>query len=191
MTQTKKLILIAIASTILIGSLIAGGFYWAYQSYLDTPLLVGEKGKSFEVKPGMSLRKIARELKKAGIMKKPHYFIWHAKFSKGARNIHVGEYFIKKDTTPRKLFTMLTTGEVVNYSITIIEGWTFKQMMAAIEKHPAIKHTLTGLSQAQIMSQLGLAGVHLWSRRPGARHRRSQRQGAAGYRGPVSAHDPG
>ena len=160
MTNIQKIILKASAITLLVISLIMGWFIYDYKSFLAEPLKIEAEGTSLQVQPGMSLRKIARILKKRGILTRPHYFIWHAKFNRGANKIHVGEYSLKQGTTPAQLMFMLTTGKVKNYSITIVEGWTFKQMMEEINKHPALKHTLKGLKPEQVMARLGLPGVH-------------------------------
>jgi UPF0755 protein len=38
---------------------------------------------------------------------------------------------------------------VVQYNLTLVEGWTFRQVRAAVAKHEKIKHTLDGLSDAR------------------------------------------
>ena len=40
-------------------------------------------------------------------------------------------------------------------SITFIEGWTFHQVKAALNENSHIKHTITTLTDQQIMTQLG------------------------------------
>jgi hypothetical protein len=48
---------------------------------------------------------------------------------------------------------------VVQYNLTLVEGWTFRQVRAAVAKHEKIKHTLDGLSDAEVMDKLGHTGV--------------------------------
>ena len=62
--------------------------------------------------------------------------------------------------TALQLLDNMVRGKVVQYSLTLVEGWTFKQMMAAINAHPSITHTLTGLTNSQLMTQLGWADQH-------------------------------
>jgi len=47
----------------------------------------------------------------------------------------------------------------VQYNLTLVEGWTFRQVRAAVAKHEKIKHTLDGLSDAEVMDKLGHTGV--------------------------------
>jgi UPF0755 protein len=47
---------------------------------------------------------------------------------------------------------------VVLQSVTVVEGWTFAQMRAALDAHPAVAHQLRGLSAQQLMEALGHPG---------------------------------
>src|SRR5699024_3103424 len=46
----------------------------------------------------------------------------------------------------------------VLHDLTVIDGWTFDQLVSLLEHDPLIKHTLTGLSDAEIMAKIGHAG---------------------------------
>jgi UPF0755 protein len=46
------------------------------------------------------------------------------------------------------------------YVVTIPEGWTFRQALAAIQSHPAVKVELAGLAAAAVMQRLGLGERH-------------------------------
>ncbi len=157
---TKNILKAGAITLVILIPLVSGLFYYDYKSFLSQPLKVGVNGESLHVKPGMSLYKISRILKKRGIITKPRYFIWHAKFSKGAHKIHVGEYILKPGITSYQLMTMLTSGDVKNYSVSIIPGRTFKQMMLVIHKNRALTHKLKGLTPTEIMTRIGLPGVH-------------------------------
>jgi len=54
----------------------------------------------------------------------------------------------------------LADGAVIAYTITLVEGWTFRQVMDAVRGHPALDQTLAGLSDEQIMQRLGHPGEH-------------------------------
>jgi UPF0755 protein len=51
-------------------------------------------------------------------------------------------------------------GEVVQYSLTLVEGWSFRQVRTALERQSKLELTLTGLSDAQLMARLGYPGVN-------------------------------
>jgi UPF0755 protein len=48
---------------------------------------------------------------------------------------------------------------VVQYNLTLVEGWTFRQVRSAVARHEKIKHTLDGLSDSEVMDKLGHTGV--------------------------------
>ncbi|WP_323166849.1 endolytic transglycosylase MltG, partial [Pseudomonas bubulae] len=50
-------------------------------------------------------------------------------------------------------------GEVVQYSLTLVEGWNFRQVRAALAKHEKIVQTLAGLTDSEVMDKLGHPGV--------------------------------
>ena len=160
MNTITKLILKATGITFLIIGLILAWLIYDYKSTLSKPLNVDANGTSIQVKPGMSLRNIPGVLKKQGIDSSTFYFKLYAKFNKGANKIHVGEYSLKQGVTPLQLIDMLTSGKVTSYIITIVPGWTFKQMMAAIRKNKELTHKLTGLKPKEIMAKIGFPGVH-------------------------------
>ncbi len=55
---------------------------------------------------------------------------------------------------------MLVEGRVVQYSLTFIEGSTFREMMQTIEQHPKLIHTLRGLDDGMIMERIGQPNTH-------------------------------
>jgi UPF0755 protein len=61
--------------------------------------------------------------------------------------------------TVEQLFDAWRRADVVQYNLTLVEGWTFRQVRAAVAKHEKIKHTLDGLSDAEVMDKLGHTGV--------------------------------
>jgi len=54
----------------------------------------------------------------------------------------------------------LVSGAVIQHQLTIVEGWTFRQLMVAIKEHEAIRQTLEGLSDEEIMARLGKPDLH-------------------------------
>ena len=130
------------------------------QRFLSSPMAVAEEGTVIEVKPGATLTHIVADLAQENIITKPRYLRWYARWQPGADKIHVGEYKIEPGSTPRSFIAMLIAGKVMQYSITIVEGWTFKQMMQVINENPNLSHELLGLSDEEIMTKLGYKGQH-------------------------------
>ncbi len=82
------------------------------------------------------------------------------RFSGQARMIKAGSYEITPGTTPRKLLNMLVRGEETVKSFTLVEGWNFRQVRAALQKAEHITPDSVGLSPETIMEKLGRPGLH-------------------------------
>lgn len=145
---------------ILFGSLAIGWIYMDIQQFADTPLRIESKNLSYIVAPGANLKAVARDLHGRGIIDRPVYFIWLARLRGAGGNIKAGEYQLTAAMTPTQLLDNLVAGKVVQYSLTLVEGWNFRQVMAAVNSHPKLVHTLSGLTDQQIMAKLGWPGQH-------------------------------
>ncbi len=58
------------------------------------------------------------------------------------------------------MLEQLVSGEVILHSLTIVEGWTFAQMLAAVRAHPAVTPTVAGAAPESLMAALGVPGLH-------------------------------
>lgn len=130
------------------------------RGYLFTPMSIPKDGLVFEVKPGTSLSKVAQQLAAQGITNKSRYLVWYARWYKLNDRIHVGEYQIEPGDTPATLLDHLIQGRVIQYTLTIVEGWTFEQLLQAVKEDPILTHTLNGQSEQSIMQILGYSGVY-------------------------------
>lgn len=149
--------LLAIISVILVLSIV-GIFTWFTVRFFFTPISVTNQTVVFSVSPGTAMPQLARDLYRQGILKDPHYFLLLAKLRGDLTHIKVGEYQLDPGTTPAGLLNKLVKGEILLRKITFVEGWTFQQMMAAINAHPTLSHTLQGQSPEVIMATIGHPG---------------------------------
>ncbi|MFO7642694.1 MAG: endolytic transglycosylase MltG [Candidatus Competibacteraceae bacterium] len=160
MWSGRRLLRILVALALVIG-LALYGIYADYQRFLDTPLDVPAEGLVLEVKPGMGVAAIAQELRRQtdGSRSAPYLQI-HARLNGLAPRLKVGEYAIVVGLTPRELIDRIVAGRVIQYPLTVVEGWTFAQLRQALEEHPKIVQTLREASDAEIMMRLGQPGMH-------------------------------
>ena len=162
----KGLLLKLVGIFILIGSFAGAWFYMDIKSVADmplnvqSPLNVGDQRLSYTVAPGANLRDVARGLGRRGLVSRPTYLVWWGRLQNKAHIIKAGEYALTPGMTALQLLDNMARGKVVQYSLTLVEGWTFKQMMVAINAHPSITHTLTELTNSQLMTQLGWPDQH-------------------------------
>lgn len=136
------------------GAGIAGYTVVSYQAFLNRPLSPPAGPTVITVPRGASIDSITSDLASRGLLSEPLYLRIYARLNGAASRIKAGQYRITSSTTPRQLLTDMVAGKVVQYSLTIVEGWTFHQALAAIEADPHLKHTLAGLDDAEIMTRL-------------------------------------
>lgn len=152
-----------IVTLLLLVVILAAAGYWLwhdYQRFRSAPLQISGMGINYQVKPGTSLMEVASDLSGKGILRQPFYLRALALDMGVSNKIKAGEYLILAKTTPEMLLDQLVRGKVLEYSLTLIEGWTFKQALAAVRNHPMIVQTLASLSTDQIMERLGYPGVY-------------------------------
>ena len=149
-----------IALSILVVSLSTGWLWMDYQRFLKTPLNLPQGEYTVEVPPGGNLGRLASKLYNDNIISSRRYLIWYARLTGNADNIKTGEYSLNQKMTPVDLIGVINQGKVIQYAMTIVEGWTFKQLIDALKKHPQIINTMLDKSGSEIMSAIGLATVH-------------------------------
>lgn len=150
-----------IGLAILIGSFLFGWQLMGYQRFNEAVLPVEEGGEVLYVKPGSSLAAIARELEQRQLISDARYLRWMGRWQGVAAGIKAGEYLIMPGTTPEALLAMMVAGDVRQYSLTIVEGWTFQQMRQAVAGSEFLSHTLPAEADGSlIMERLGKAGEH-------------------------------
>mgnify|MGYP001766756586 CR=1 FL=1 len=135
--------------------------YADYRAFLDTPLGVPASGLTLELKPGMGVAGLARELQRQpGLLRSGPYLRVYARLNRLASRLKAGEYVLAPSITPRGLLDQIVAGRVIQYSLTVVEGWTFRQLRRALADHPKLKQTLRDASDADIMARLGRPGEH-------------------------------
>lgn len=145
---------------VLAGGLTAAWLLLGYQTFVDAPLDFGEGGLRYELKPGTTLTGLAHDLQNRGVIDEPRYLVWLARLEGLDNRIKAGEYRFDSGITPRRLLQQLVNGETLQYAITIVEGWNFRQLLDAVHSNEYLLHTLSDYSDAEIMEKLGHPGEH-------------------------------
>lgn len=130
------------------------GLYF-FNEFLKTPLNLPATGQVIEVKEGSNLKQLALKLEEDGLIHHGLLLYAYARINDQASQIKAGEYLLPAGIKPVQLLEKLQKGEVIQYRLTFIEGWTFKDILTALATEPALEHQLAGLDQDQIMARLG------------------------------------
>jgi UPF0755 protein len=152
---TSLLILVFAGALLLFGA----GLWWLHEP-IPLRLAPGSQVVDLEIEPGTPASGVADVIVASGA--KVPAVLLHAwfRFSGQARLIKAGSYELVPGTTPRKLLSMLVRGEEALKSVTLVEGWTFNQVRAALQKAEQLSPDTLNLAPEAIMEKLGKPGVH-------------------------------
>ena len=152
----KLLLLLAIGLALLVlASALAG---WRLHSALNQPLrLEGER--LVEVVPGDTPGGLLNRLEGEGVLDGAFWLRLYWRFNLPGQALHSGEYRLTPQQRARDLLDLWRRGEVVQYSLTLVEGWNFRQVRAALARQEALKQSLADLDDQALMARLDLAGV--------------------------------
>lgn len=151
--------------SVILLSFAAGWLLLDYRTFVNTPLQVDENGSEYLVTPGTSLARLANGLASRGFIEQPRYLRLLGRWMGVSQKLKAGEYHIASGTTPAEFLQMLVDGRVRLYSFTIVEGWTFRQMMEMLQQNETLLHTLRDpqghtLDGESIMQRLGFPQQH-------------------------------
>lgn len=133
----------------------AGLGYYAYR-----PLPLPATPFEFALKQGSSLKSMARDMQQAGLLEQDWAFVWLVRLLGKSAQLKAGNYALDHPVTPLELLNILDKGLVIQGQISIIEGWTFKQLRAALNASPDIMHDALNLSDAEILQRIGATESH-------------------------------
>jgi UPF0755 protein len=132
-----------------------------YQTFQSAPLAGLQAGQVAQVRQGDSFRGVLARLRAQGIDAGTD-LEWQvlARQLDAAGKLKVGEYTLEPGTTPRTLLQNMRAGRIVQYRLTIVEGWNFRQLRAALNAATPLLHETTQLDDAALMAAIGHAGEH-------------------------------
>ena len=131
---------------------------WRLHSALNQSLwLEGER--LIEVQPGDTPGGMLNRLQAEGVLDGALWLRLYWRFNLPGQALHSGEYRLSPQQTVRDLLGLWQRGEVVQYSLTLVEGWNFRQVRAALARQDKLVQSLAGLDDKALMDRLGLPGL--------------------------------
>jgi UPF0755 protein len=143
--------------------LVAGAVLFGYRHYTrfaDAPIAGIEAGDSVTVAPGDSLPTVVRKLRTIGARGSDLEWRGLARQLGAAGKLQVGEYALEPGMSPRTLLQRMRDGKVVSYRFTIVEGWNFRELRAALAKAKPLQQKGRELDDAALMRAIGRGGQH-------------------------------
>ena len=134
----------------------AGGLYlnseWSKPSEVSTESFVIPKGKGFNW--------VANELEDKGIIANATTFKLLQRLKYPSINIKAGEFNLSQSFSQKELIEKLEKGDVINYQVTLIDGWSFKQFKQHLAKQSRLLQTISNLSDQEVLAKLGATQAH-------------------------------
>jgi UPF0755 protein len=149
----RKLLLLLETGVVLAG-LGLGVAYWEQNQALHQPLNVTQE-QLLDVPAGSTPTGLLNRLQADGVIKDAFWLRLYWRFNLANESLHSGEYRMTPGMDAQALLGLWQRGEVVQYSVTLVEGWNFRQVRAALAKQTKLEQTLAGLSDAELMSKIG------------------------------------
>ncbi|MET0949176.1 MULTISPECIES: endolytic transglycosylase MltG [Pseudomonas] len=153
----RKLLLLLETGLVLAG-LCLGASAWKIHSALQQPLNITQE-ELLEVPKGTTPTRTLYRLEADGVIKDAFWLRVYWRFNLARQPLHKGEYRMQPGMTVEGLIDLWKRGEIVQYSLTLVEGWNFHQVRAALAKEEKLEQTLEGLSDSQVMEKLGHDGI--------------------------------
>jgi UPF0755 protein len=126
--------------------------------YLWMPLEFSGQTREFVIEQGATLRGVARKLVAAGVIPDTWRFELLGRALKREGMLKAGNYQLDARWSALELLDGITGRASFRLDrLVLVEGWTFRQVRAALDAHEAIRHETTGLRDAEVMQKLGLS----------------------------------
>lgn len=154
----RRKFLLLLETGLVLAGLLLGASAWKIHSALQQPLNITQE-ELLDVPNGTTPTGTLKRLEADGLIKDAFWLRIYWRFNLAGQPLHSGEYRMVPGMTMEGLIAVWKRGEVVQYSVTLVEGWNFRQVRAALAKDEKLQQTLTDLSDSQVMERLGHSGV--------------------------------
>ncbi len=137
------------------------GFYYLSNAYsvMHAALKLSEP-ETVVFTRGSTIRTLAKQLIDINLLNDKNAFLIWGRLQRQSTKLQAGEYVIAPESTLAELLDNMVAGNVVQHNIAVIEGFTFRQALTAIQQHAIINSELDELSDEEIMKRLGHEGEH-------------------------------
>jgi UPF0755 protein len=133
----------------------AGAAMW----WLNKPLPLAAASAELSIEAGATPKDVAQAWVDAGVQVPPWALYQSFRWSGQAKRIRAGSYEIDAGTSARGLLEKMVRGDETLLQVRIIEGWTVRQMRAALAAAPQLKPSTANVSDDALMKALGAEGV--------------------------------
>ncbi|HEC27547.1 MAG TPA: endolytic transglycosylase MltG [Gammaproteobacteria bacterium] len=116
--------------------------------------------RNITVANGITMRGFAEQLVQEGLLEEKWSFLFWVRYRNLSSSLKAGEYKVPADATMNDLLHLVTSGQVIDYPVTFIEGWNFKQLRKALAKQKNLRQTIGKMDDDAIMKAIGAEGQY-------------------------------
>ncbi len=138
---------------LLVFVLIAAAASWWWVTRWPLPL--PQQPFALSVRPGATLRSVAHGLTGAGVLPADWTLVVLGRIAGIDRTIKAGNYELPAGTTLASLLGKLSQGDATQASVTIVEGWTVRDLREALRADADIAHATADTADPDLMRALG------------------------------------
>lgn len=151
--------LLLLESGLLLGGLVLSFAVWQQKAALEQPLRLAEE-HLLEVPTGATPGGLLNRLQDEGLLHGSFWLRLYWRFNLSEQGMRSGEYRLEPGMTAAELLELWQRGEVVQYNLTLVEGWSFRQVRAALARADKLEQSLAGVSDDELMAKLGQPDAH-------------------------------
>lgn len=160
-----RIVLLLLALGLAASTLAVSELWRQYQTFADQALTSTNSERVLEVKPGDSFIRVLRRMRTIGIAEGRDWQWRVLAFElKVLERLQVGEYTVGHGISPRQLLLKLEAGSVIQYRFTLVEGWSMRDLRAALATQEALGQTIGTVDDAALMAALDRPGIHVEGR---------------------------
>lgn len=118
-------------------------YWWMHAPIFSKTSINSTQTIELVVPSGSSAIEVGRKLHELGASTGPELFSLASRIAGVHKSLKAGVYSLSSKTSIASILGRISAGDSLHASITLIEGWTFEQVITEIHKHPHIKKSLS------------------------------------------------
>ena len=139
--QILRPLMLALCVCLVVAGVVMSAWNWVDRHFFAPVDAQDANEVTFVVSSGNSLTRVANNLEEAGLIHNRTVFKYYADFLGYGQKIQAGDYKVSRSMSMQQIMELLTTGDgnPITRNITIIPGWTVRDIAAYLKEQGAIE----------------------------------------------------